>query len=110
MLRLQVMGEEFYMTEQQYVSECNVFLKEINSIDKTRLSIELMILEDTENDLLDEYNPLLTKYSESWNAYILEIWRIKSKIDCIKQRINMYISDSEMDGLLSQLGNLGLEK
>lgn len=98
------------MTEQQYSSECNTILKEINSIDKTRLSIELIILEDTENDLLDEYNPRLAKYSESWNEYILEIWRTKNKIDCLKQRINMYISDSEMDGLLSQLGNLGLEK
>jgi predicted nucleotidyltransferase len=102
------MGQEIEISETQYAIESNNLLKEINSIDKNNLSIQLLILEDTENELLDEYNPLRAKDSESWFAYILEVWRTKIRIDCIRQRMNMY--ESEMDGLLSQLSKLGLEK
>ena len=97
------MGQEINMTEAQYAIESNNLLKEINSIDKNNLSIQLLILEDTENELLDEY-----RGSQSLDNYILEVWRTKIRIDCIRQRMNMY--ENEIDGLLSQLSNLGLEK
>ena len=97
------MGQEINMTEAQYAIESNNLLKEINSIDKNNLSIQLLILEDTENELLDEY-----RGSQSLDNYILEVWRTKIRIDCIRQRMNMY--ETEMDGLLSQLSKLGLEK
>jgi hypothetical protein len=116
MLRINVLGEEVIVTENQYKRECAKIFHDMEKINVKRLSIELMILEDTENELMDGYDSSWINNSDenskNWSEYLLEIWRTKCKIDHLKQRIHIrslnfkIIQQEEFDGLLSQFNSV----
>jgi len=116
MLRINVLGEEVIMTESQYKKECEKIFNDMEKINVKRLSIELMILEDTENELMDAYDSSWINHtdedSKNWSEYLLDIWRTKCKIEHLKERINIrslnfkIIQKEEFDGLLSQFNSV----
>jgi hypothetical protein len=116
MLRINVLGEEVVVTESQYKKECAKIFNDMEKINVKRLSIELMILEDTQSELMDGYDSSWINHSDenskNWSEYLLEIWRIKCKIEHIKERIHIrslnfnIIRQEEFDGLLSQFNSV----
>jgi len=94
MINIQVMGETLLLTEKEYAKECNKIFNEMDAIDVKMLTMQLIVLEDTENDLLDGYDSQWykkknKKRSRNWTEYLLDLWRTRKMIDHINARINI---------------------
>ena len=116
MLRINVLGEEVVVTEAQYKKECAKIFNDMEKINVNKLSIELMILEDTESELMEGYESSWINHGEensnTWSKYLLEIWRTKCKIEHLKDRISIrstnikIIQQDEFDNLLSNFNSV----
>lgn len=90
---LQIMGEYVNMTDMQYIRECAKIFNEMDAIDAKKLTMQLLVLEDTETELLDGYESdwpkRNKKRSKNWTEYLLNIWRTRKMIDHINARISI---------------------
>ena len=92
-MMLQIMGEYVMITDMQYVQELTRIFNEMDAIEVKKLTMQLLVLEDTETELLDGYESdwpkKNKKRSKNWTEYLLNIWRTRKMIDHINARISI---------------------
>ena len=92
-MMLQIMGEYVMITDMQYVQELTRIFNEMDAIEVKKLTMQLLVLEDTETELLDGYESdwpkKNKKRSKNWTEYHLNIWRTRKMIDHINARISI---------------------
>ena len=92
-MRLNVMGEHIYMTDEQYYREMSNMFNECEKIEPQSLHMELMVLEDTELELQDGYDSGWERHRpvnyENEVEKLFEIWRVNYKINHIRLRIDL---------------------
>lgn len=114
-MRLNVMGEHIYMTDEQYYREIAELFNECEKIEPQSLHMELMVLEDTELELQDGYDSGWERHRpvnyENEVEKLFEIWRVNYKINHIRLRINLRnltfnIMEPRCDIMDTLMGNL----
>lgn len=92
-MRIEVIGESVLLTDQQYRREVQEAFNECEKIEPERLYTQLVILEDTENELMDGYDSGWTRCAadsySNWADYLVEIWRTQIRINHIQSRIKL---------------------
>jgi hypothetical protein len=118
-MHITVMDESMYITDVEYNREIYKLFNECEKVDPRKLNTELMVLEDTESDLMDGYDSgwesLENDKFKDMFQLMLELWRVNYRIKHIRLRINLQnisffnttiFSEPRCDAMDTLMGNL----
>lgn len=90
---LDILYDSVYVTDLYYQREWDAAFKEVEKIEPSRLKLELLSLEDTEYEMIDQYDYSVQRSMccyEDTTHLLLELWKIQIRLEMVRERYQLY--------------------